>query len=1056
MSAPPRLLSPFVRTRTRLSLTLGLVLAALTAALLPWWLPDDASTPRAEGTTDAKPAATGPRDETAASAEARSSRKPVLVDTATTATSQTWALPDGKLRTDMTAFPKRAKNAGGQWAPVNNRLRRTGGGLGVRPVNPPVPVRFSSGAPGGKDRADRSYTRLPMADGTGAGETVLAETVLDGHTVSYTWPGVLPEPVLDGPRALYPEVLPGVDLLLVAREEGGFAQLLIVKTREAAQNEALAKVSYGLRSETATFHYSDGSSHVSILDGAGREVGAVPTPFGWDSSGRDPEAEPGEAPRTSVATSADVLKLSGLSGIEPGARQDRMPMRLLGDGTGEARIDLGLGRTGLLTDADTRFPVFVDPTINPRWKAWTVAYKPYPNSSFWNGTNFSSGTSDARVGHEDDTNGTARSFWRMEFDSSLKGTTVSDAKFKVLNNHSWSCTKRQFQFWLTGAISSGTTWNKQPAWSSKVDELSFAHGYSSSCPDEYERFDVTAAAQKGANAGWSTITFGMRATSESDTQTWRKFRANSATLSVTHNRKPNEPTGGKSTPGGACKPGPGAGVTIGKTNITLSANAKDADGNLRELQFRFWKVGGTVPAAKIAKPNSSGTATVQIPVTFPLEDKATYSWDVRAVDTENAASSYYPPGSEPCRITIDATAPPQPEIESEDFPQATSDGLTWAKAPFGTSGKVTLASSGATRFRYTIEGLQWFEAPASSGRATITLAPAHAGPNWLLVHAYDATGNQSVRTDYAFYVPPRDEADKPWDTTGDGIPDLLIVDAAGKLMNCVGSEGGELYGCLGAAYTKDSRTGQTKLHPANHWFDPSTGKAALITHFADAFPGDGTTDLFAVTPDGRAWLYPGDGYGSFHVGERIAIRLPSNAPAPSTWTQIKAVGDITGDGHPDLVLRAGAQFWTLSGYTGGTFREATLMNSDAWARREIVNVADINGDKTPDLLWRNLDNGNMYVRHGRPGPISGSVDLDSLKLAANALNGDVAYGTSWTDTNVPTALGIPDVSGDGIPDIWARLRTDGATRIYNPSRTNTGSPVKVVLSVDWNQVKAFG
>ncbi|MEV7412500.1 hypothetical protein AB0O04_32210, partial [Streptomyces althioticus] len=272
MSVPPRLLSPFVRTRTRLSLTLGLVLAALTAALLPWWLPDDTSAPRAEGTTDAKPAATGPRDEAAASAEARSSRKPVLVDTATTATSQTWALPDGKLRTDMTAFPKRVKNAEGQWAPVDNRLRRTGDGLGLRPVNPPVPVRFSSGTAGGKDRADRSYTRLPLADGTGAGETVLAETVLDGHTVSYTWPGVLPEPVLDGPRALYPEVLPGVDLLLVAREEGGFAQLLIVKTREAAQNEALAKVSYGLRSETATFHHSDGSSHVSILDEAGREV----------------------------------------------------------------------------------------------------------------------------------------------------------------------------------------------------------------------------------------------------------------------------------------------------------------------------------------------------------------------------------------------------------------------------------------------------------------------------------------------------------------------------------------------------------------------------------------------------------------------------------------------------------------------------------------------------------------------------------------------------------------------------------------------------------------
>ncbi|MFD6323715.1 DNRLRE domain-containing protein, partial [Streptomyces sp. NPDC058442] len=989
-------------------------------------------------------------------------RKKVLVGTATTATTRTWALPDGRMRTEIAALPRRAKNSEGAWAPIDTRLRRTGkagDALGVRPVNPVVPVRFSSGTTGRKDRADRSYARLPLAEGPTAKDTVLAEVDLDGHTVAYTWPGELPEPVLDGPRALYPEVLPGVDLLLVAREEGGFAQLLIVKNREAAQGEALAKVSYGLRSETAVFRYDEDGSRVTVLDGAGEEIGSVPTPFAWDSAGRDPELPEGEKPRTSVATPTEVLKLSGLSGIEPGARQAQMPMRLEGDKSKAARIDLGLGESGLLTDPATRFPVFVDPTLNTAWQAWTVAYKPYPNSSFWNGTNFSSGTSDARVGHEDDTNGTARSFWRMKYNSALKGATISSATFKVLNNHSWSCTKREFQFWATGAISSGTTWNKQPSWSTKLHSKSFAHGWSSSsCPDAYESFDVKSAAQKGADSGASSLTFGMRATSESDTQTWRKFRATSATLEVVYNRKPNEPTGGKSSPGGTCAVAPGAGVTIGKTTITLSANAKDPDGNLRELQFRFWKTGGTVPAARIAKPDSSGTAKVTIPTTFPLTDKTTYSWDVRAVDTENAASTYFPPGTEPCRITIDATAPPQPEIESEDFPQATSDGLTWSKLKFGTAGSVTFSSPGAARFRYTIEGLKWLEVPArADGTATVpALQPEHAGPNWLLVYAYDAYGNQSTRTDYAFYVQPRDKADKPWDTGGDGIPDLLIVNADGNLQNCVGSEGGELYGCLGAAYTTDKETSETKLHPKNHWYDPATGKAALITHYADAYPGDGATDLFAVTPDGKAWLYPGDGYGSFDVGERIGIRLPANAPAPSTWTQIKAVGDITGDRHPDLVLRAGPEFWTLSGYTGAAFQEATRMNHDAWARREIVNVADINGDKTPDLLWRNLDNGNMYARHGKPGPVSGSVDLISLKLAANSLNGDVRYATDWSEAIVPTALGIPDVSGDGVPDIWARLRSDGHTRIYNPSRTSAGSPVKVVLTVDWNAIKAFG
>ncbi|GHJ98714.1 hypothetical protein SY2F82_05120 [Streptomyces sp. Y2F8-2] len=1056
MSAPPRFLSPFVRTRTRLAVTLGLVLAALTAALLPWWQPDDASPPQAAEATRARQAATGPRDEADAQAEARRTHKPVLVETATTATSQTWAQPDGQLRTSITATPARAKTATGQWAPIDNHLRRVKNaprGLGIQPVNPARPVRFSSGS---KDtHADRSFVRAPL---TGRRETVLAEVDIDGHTVAYTWPGTLPEPVLDGPRALYSEVLPGVDLLLVARAEGGFAQLLIVKTKEAAQSPALATVAYGLRSKTAVFHHDAGSGRILVQDRSGKEIGSIPTPFAWDSAGRDPELDEGRGtPRTSVDTPTDVLKLSGLSGIEPGAHSAPMPVELDGDGTGTARLDLHAAQAGLFTNADVKFPVFVDPTMNGGWLAWTVAYKPYPNSSFWDGTNFSSGTSDARVGFENETGGTARSFWRMKFDTSIEGADVSKATFKVLNNHSWSCTTRDFQFWLTGAISSGTTWNKQPSWSTQLDHHSFAHGWSSSsCPDDYEAFPVTAGAQKAAEGGWSNITFGMRASSESDVQTWRKFQATSATLEVVYNRPPSEPTGGKTTPGGTCSVG-GSGVTVGKTNIVLSANAKDADGNLSKLRFRFWKTGGTVPSGWLVTPNSSGTATYTVPATFPLEDKTTYSWDVRAEDSGGLTSSYFPPGTDPCRLNIDASAPPQPTVDSDNFPAATPDGQTWSTVKFGDHGAVTFTSEGATKFRWSFEGNNPVYVNATNGTATVDpMFPAHAGPNTLQVYAYDAAGNASQRTDYTFYVPPRDTADGPMDTGGDAKPDLLIVDANGNLRNCVGGDDGDLYNCLVGSYDSTKPKDQ-QADPQGHWFDPATGKAALITHYQDAYPGDGSTDLFAATPDGHFYLYPGDGYGSYDVSQRLEVRLPSNAPAPSTWTQIKAVGDITGDKLPDLVLRAGTAFWTLSGYTGATFQTATLMEGTAWARREIVNVTDISGDNTPDLLWRNLDNGNMYDRQGKPGAVTGSVDLESLKLAANSLTGkDESYGTGWDEAGVPTAIGIPDVNQDGIPDIWARFASDGYTRIYHPSRTNTNAAVRVVLSVNWNTIKAFG
>jgi hypothetical protein len=146
----------------------------------------------------------------------------------------------------------------------------------------------------------------------------------------------------------------------------------------------------------------------------------------------------------------------------------------------------------------------------------------------------------------------------------------------------------------------------------------------------------------------------------------------------------------------------------------------------------------------------------------------------------------------------------------------------------------------------------------------------------------------------------------------------------------------------------------------------------------------------------------------------------------------------------------------LTGYTGASFQEAILMEGSSWGRQEIVNVADIDLDGTPDLLWRNLDTGFMYVRHGKPGPTSGSVNLDSLKTAANSRNGDVQYGNNWTETNISAVVGIPDVNGDRVPDLWARSGGNGTILLYHPSTTNTNPPVKTVIEEDWRGVKAFG
>lgn len=1066
----PRLLQPLTRSRARLACTLGLVAAALLAGLLPVLLPfgDDGTAPRPAAATGGEPAGDAPMDADAAMARATETGEEVLVAAETTPTSQTWALPEGEYRSQIHALPQRARNnAEGTWADIDTTLEHTD--QGVVPVNSATPLVFSAGTPQ-DERGSRDYRRAAVTQDADTADdapeeaagTVLAEVTVEGHTLTYTWPGTLPEPVLDGPRALYREVLEGVDLLIVAREEGGFGQLLIVKDAAAAAALDLADIAFGLSSPTATFQRNETTQGISVLDGEGEEITAIPSPFAWDSAGReptdptDPEAPAPPEPRTDTATAADVLNLTGLTGIEPGAAHAPMPTRLDGDGTSATVIHLDAAATGLFDEgADTLYPVFLDPTLNGGVYSWAMVYKPYPNSNYLNGTNYNGGTSEARVGYESQTGGLARSFWRMRFDNSLSGATVTSASFKVLNTHSWSCTTREMRLYRTGVIGSSTTWNNQPSWTDLLQKKSFAHGYSSSCPDEYVSFNIKDAAQDAVNGGWKTLTLGMRATTETSTYTWRKFKASSAQITVNYNRKPNEPTGGYSTPGGDCVPGPGNGITLAQNDITFTATGSDPDGNLDNLYFRVWPADDYDSALlkEHVTPNSSGKASATV-LASQLADGVTYSWDVRSEDTNNDVSYFFPPGSEPCRFTVDASAPPTPVITSPDVADTPWDSGQWAEAAFGDPLSFTISTQGtdAVRYAYAFNAINYTHVTLDNpgDDLTVTLNPPNAGPVYFHVYAYDSAGNRSARAAMRFYLPARSEADTPGDLNGDGQTDLVIINSTGELRTYAGEEGGEVYSGMRSSY--DSQGNQS---PPGHFYDPDTGEIALISKYADYYPDDGLTDLFVVTPDDEFYLYPGDGFGTFNVDDRIKVLLPDNAPDPGTWSQIKAVGDVTGDGLPDLFLRAGTGFWALTGYTGVSFQEAKPMWDTVWDGREIVNVADIDLDGTPDLLWRNPDNGNMYVRHGKPGPVAGSVDLDSLTLSSKSRDGDTQYGTSWTSTNVPLVIGIPDTSGDGIPDLWAKF-SDGSLRIYHPSTTNTNPPVKKVISSGWETVKSLG
>jgi uncharacterized protein YbdZ (MbtH family) len=133
------------------------------------------------------------------------------------------------------------------------------------------------------------------------------------------------------------------------------------------------------------------------------------------------------------------------------------------------------------------------------------------------------------------------------------------------------------------------------------------------------------------------------------------------------------------------------------------------------------------------------------------------------------------------------------------------------------------------------------------------------------------------------------------------------------------------------------------------------------------------------------------------------------ATAPAGWTVV-GVGDINGDGVPDLIWRNGTtgqmSYWMLN--SNGTRKSAGDMGATAPAGWTVVGVGDIDGDGVPDLIWRNGTTGQMsYWMLNSNGTRKSAGDMGATAPAG------------WT------VVGVGDINGDGVPDLIWRNGTTG-------------------------------
>lgn len=619
---------------------------------------------------------------------ARQTGRRVLVASQTTQDSLTYANPNGSFTADVAAGPVRVfdEDAGGE-----GQWRDVDTTLGltdgeVRARNVPADVAFAA----------QGDTLVHLQDGE--------------REIDLSWSGVrLPAPDLNGSVARYRDVAPGVDLELEALVTG-FAKRIIVKQRPT--KPVVWRLPLKLRGLTATRKSTGG---LELRDGRGRLVASSDSAWMWGAE-RDPRAD--EPTRVAEVTTRLVdTKQGQVLEVEPDF--------------------------AFLSDPSVTYPVTVDPSTTLTATGDTFVQSNISNTSQWNST-------ELKIGTYDGGSTKARSYVRFNV-SSFSGKDVEDARLWLRNFHSYSCSKREVLVRrLVEGFSSSTVWSTAPSGTSSGEaRSSFAYGYSSSCSTQTASIPVPHIAQAWAN-GVANHGMLIRATDETDSYGWKKFRSTDAgsyepRLYVTYNSYPHIPS----------SPAPATGSKHKTLTPALSGVFKDADGGKGRLQFEVYDhaTGGLVASSGLnASLVASGSRSAWTVPSGKLATNRKYRWRARAHDGSLYSKQWTNETSTGwVYFTTDATKPPTPTISSSSHP----DQNQWyPDGAISASWTAVSDYSGIAGYRAVMDQSSTTTITSGTTSTALDLPPTTKGDgvHWLHVAALDGAGNWSSTAHYRFRI----------------------------------------------------------------------------------------------------------------------------------------------------------------------------------------------------------------------------------------------------------------------------------------------------------------